>query len=278
MLHMSTLSQNVHQAIHDFDNIKDAIIEKGVEISEGTHTSEYAEKIQEIETGITPSGTILIIENGAGIDVTEYASANVNVDTFIRLKGFLTGYGDDLNDDNFTIATPYPLCDYAVAGRKYIKTVTCDENNDVRIIPSHCFYNCTKLESADFSNTYDCKTIRDYAFAGCAKLASLILPSIFPSPPYGYSLGSNVFNGCTLLTSADLSNAASLANNALAGSSLTTVYFSTMLRELGINSLTVASLTDIYYTGTLAQWETIAGLSGAGIGAGVTVHYEYTSE
>lgn len=274
---MATLSQNVKQVIHDFDTIKDAIEYKGVEIPEGTHTSEYAEKIQEIETGIIPSGTIIIGVNGT-IDVTQYASANVNVDTFIRLKGFLTGYGDDLNDDNFTIATPYPLCDYAVAGRKYIKTVMCDEHNGVRIIPSHCFYNCTKLESADFSNTYDCKTIRDYAFAGCAKLASLILPSIFPSPPYGYSLGDNVFNGCTLLTSADLSNAASLANNALAGSSLTTVYFSTMLRELGINSLAVASLTDIYYTGTQTQWETITGLSGAGIGAGVTVHYEYTSE
>jgi hypothetical protein len=34
-------------------------------------------------------------------------------------------------------------------------------------------------------------------------------------------------------------------------------------------------LADIYYTGTQAQWEAIAGLSGADIPQGCTVHYEY---
>jgi hypothetical protein len=57
---MATLSKNIHQAIDDFDNIKDAIECKGVDVPTGTPTSEYSEKIKNIETGITPIGTIRI--------------------------------------------------------------------------------------------------------------------------------------------------------------------------------------------------------------------------
>ena len=70
--------------------------------------------------------------------------------------------------------------------------------------------------------------------------------------------------------------------DAFTNSGITTLYFSTELQEF-LNSGSgqtvfggATALTDIYYTGTQAQWETITGLSGAGIGAGVTVHYEYT--
>lgn len=61
---MSTLSQNVKQAIHDFDAIKDAIEYQGVDVPVGTPTSGYEQKIKEIQTGITPTGTVELIENG----------------------------------------------------------------------------------------------------------------------------------------------------------------------------------------------------------------------
>lgn len=35
-------------------------------------------------------------------------------------------------------------------------------------------------------------------------------------------------------------------------------------------------VTDIYFGGTQAEWEAITGLSGAGVPAGATLHYEYT--
>lgn len=41
---MSTLSQNVKQAIHDFDAIKDAIEYQGVDVPAGTPTSGYEQK------------------------------------------------------------------------------------------------------------------------------------------------------------------------------------------------------------------------------------------
>lgn len=38
------------------------------------------------------------------------------------------------------------------------------------------------------------------------------------------------------------------------------------------------NLADIYYGGTQAQWETITGLSGAGVPAGATIHYTEPEE
>ena len=45
---MATLQENIRQANSDFNAIKAKIIEKGVEISEGTKTEEYASKVGQI--------------------------------------------------------------------------------------------------------------------------------------------------------------------------------------------------------------------------------------
>lgn len=58
-------------------SIKNSIENKGVTVGDGTLDT-YANKIDAIETGITPTGTINITENGT-YDVTDKASANVNV-------------------------------------------------------------------------------------------------------------------------------------------------------------------------------------------------------
>lgn len=47
---MSSLSQNIGQAINDFDSIKTAIESKGVTVG-NVPTSEYADKISQIQTG-----------------------------------------------------------------------------------------------------------------------------------------------------------------------------------------------------------------------------------
>ena len=44
-----TLSENINQAVSDFNSIKQAIIEKGVEIPTGTPTSSYSGKIESIQ-------------------------------------------------------------------------------------------------------------------------------------------------------------------------------------------------------------------------------------
>ena len=48
---MSTLSNNITQAVDDFDSIKEAIVEKGVDVPNNTPTFQYAEKIREISEG-----------------------------------------------------------------------------------------------------------------------------------------------------------------------------------------------------------------------------------
>lgn len=62
---MSTLNKNINQTIQDFDAIREAIIEKGVDVPAGTSTSQYAEKIGEIETGgaiiVTPENYISVM-------------------------------------------------------------------------------------------------------------------------------------------------------------------------------------------------------------------------
>lgn len=70
---MSTLNKNIQQTIQDFDAIKEAIIEKGVEVPDRTPTSEYEQKIKEIQTGITPTGTVELIENRThNVDLSEF--------------------------------------------------------------------------------------------------------------------------------------------------------------------------------------------------------------
>ena len=60
---MATLEENIQQAISDFDDIKAAIEEQGVEVPNGTDTSEYGNKVRSIKGGGTTDCPIKYVEN-----------------------------------------------------------------------------------------------------------------------------------------------------------------------------------------------------------------------
>lgn len=120
--------------------------------------------------------------------------------------------------------------------------------------------------------------IGSYAFFGCTGLTSIEFEEI---PEGNNIVGFYAFSGCSNLTSLNLIGFKEIYFRAFENSGITKIYFSTELEKF-VNGDSgekvfdsMSALTDIYYTGTQEQWESILGLSDAGIPVGVTIHYEY---
>lgn len=204
-------------------DIKSALEEKGQTPSNVFST--YANNIRAIETGgITPSGELAITENGT-YDVTNYASANVNV----------AGSGgsdlDKLIDGSITEITSNAtsIRNYAFY---YCSNLTSANFPNTTNIGNNVFYGCSNLISANFPNAktigssmfYYCRkltsinfpnatTINSYAFGYCSSLTNIDVP-------YATNVGENAFRECTNLINVNLPNATQLNNYAFRTCSL----------------------------------------------------------
>ena len=74
-----TTADRLQKIIDTKAALKTALNSKGCNITTTTPFAEYAVQASNIQTGITPAGTIDITTNGT-VDVTNYATANVNVE------------------------------------------------------------------------------------------------------------------------------------------------------------------------------------------------------
>lgn len=72
------ISDSLAELATDISNAYDGIENKGGTLPQNKNTNNLATAIDSIQTGITPSGTINITENGP-FDVTQYVTADVNV-------------------------------------------------------------------------------------------------------------------------------------------------------------------------------------------------------
>lgn len=184
---MSTLNENIQQAINDFDGIQEAIIEKGVDVPIGTSTKEYGDKIREIETGITPSGKITITENDINIDIAQYAFADVDVPQNKLNQEY------DIEDDTIIsadITLDGNLTAYIPDGASIINAGVFYNNslitevvipNSVTTIADYTapqfkgtFESCVNLRHISFSNSLE--FIGTSAFKNCINLRNINLP------------------------------------------------------------------------------------------------------
>ena len=76
-----TITENVNQAVQDFDNIKQAIIDKGIEIPNGTPTSEYADKIGTIKSNGLDTSTVTDFSYSEKHNMSNYNQKNKNYKT-----------------------------------------------------------------------------------------------------------------------------------------------------------------------------------------------------
>ena len=176
-------------------DIKSALEEKGQTPSNVFST--YANNIRAIETGgITPSGQIEITENGT-YDVTNYASANVNV---------ASSSGSDINkliDGSITELTSNAtsIRNYAF---KNLSNLTSANFPNATNIEYNAFDSCSNLKNA---NLHNATNISNNMFYYCMSLTSVDIPN-------AKSVGGSSFYNCSALTKIDLPYVTTVGENA----------------------------------------------------------------
>lgn len=168
---------------------------------------------------IIPTGTKSITQNGTGIDVSQYASVDVNV----SVGGGVT-LEDVMNKNvsgNISLnITNQPTPPNNANGAKYFNTtfnglfidnttVTGLTVNGLKWVPSQILRDATGVTTVSFP---DALFAGARAFNGANHLVSASLPNLL----YGYSnytdLTQYMFGGCTLLTSVDIGSVGRLGN------------------------------------------------------------------
>ena len=163
---------------------------------------------------VRPQGTKSITQNGNNIDVSEYASASVNVD---RTGGHVTQEGssivipaDEVDSGWTTVGiadgtqpsgaisfTSTVIATEAFRGKKNITSVNaiCTQYTS-NATGTGWFYGCTGLETAVIQSS-DGVRLGNEIFRNCTSLQAIDLRT---ASGHGIQFAQNVFNGCSSLT------------------------------------------------------------------------------
>ena len=161
-----TLNENINQAISDFNGIKQAIIDKGVQVPNGTPTSQYGTKIGEIQSGGSTPNT-----------------------------GFVpTAWGNDgyiVEGDYYGMAVPEYYFQYDKIQNIFFKDALTK-------IDQYAFYYCSNLALTSLPDSIT--EIGNSAFRQCTNLALTSLPAEL------VNVGEYAFQYCKNLSLTSLSN------------------------------------------------------------------------
>lgn len=180
---MATLSQNIDKTIHDFDSIRDAIRQQGVEVPDGTDTSEYAEKILDIQSGGSEnldefiSGNLATVTSNVEI-VPDFAfSAKSNLEevnlpeatyigkyAFSSVAGAISGSGSSSDSGSGEGSE-------MLFNNKKLKTVNMPKVTNIDV---SAFDSDENLEITSLPDTL--VVIQDKAFRNCNKVQLTSLP------------------------------------------------------------------------------------------------------
>lgn len=209
--------------------------------------------------GITPTGTLQIAENGT-YDVTEYASAVVNVESS---GGSDTSAEDALITRSATAYTNARVTSVGNCAFYSNTTITSVSFPNATTIGDEAFRSCTKLATLNFPTA---KTIGQHAFRGNSTMTEAVFPAVTSLGGYAFrenkalakvdfgqrpTIPTYTFYGCTALTTlilrgtsmASLSSTNAFTNSAIAA---------------GTGHIYVPSaLVDAYKAAT--NWSTLAG-------------------
>jgi hypothetical protein len=229
---MASLELNINQVNSDFNGIKNAITAKGVEIANGTATSEYADKVNEVyEAGKQDEYDRFwdtLQENGTRKRYP-YAFGSVWTDSIFKPKYDITPtslYGAfmqtsivDLEEciKNAGIVFDTTNIDSGYLGKCF------SESGFLKVIPeinatkcgiAHAFTSSSKVETIRKIILNDDGTSRvESAFTGCSKLKNVVFEGV---------IGADIaFGSCKLLTKESILSIFSCLSSTASGKTLT---------------------------------------------------------
>lgn len=250
---MGTTSDKLAYLNQTKAEIKNAIIEKGVEVADTDSFRSYANKIAQIKAGsdeppkmfgVSLNDLFGTLDSNGILTPNSWNGELDFTGVRVLFSKALTGlfYEDTkVTSVNFPTLTHINFSSLEKTFRGCTNITSINLSSVTSVGQSglgYTFYGCTKIQTVDLSSltTFTSSNGLNYCFYGCTGLLSVDLSSLTDTNKTGLYY---CFNGCTKLTSVDLSSLAVVGEFGL-GSAF---YGCTNLENINFDSLTTLGKT-----------------------------------